>query len=101
MAPPSERLAEVRAALRELEACLEKWRGREWPAPRAALGQARLPESYIRGPAGSVGSGRSASDAAASPARRSIVLPVWRQRLRAVVEWCERSWRRVNGGREC
>jgi hypothetical protein len=81
MAPPSERLAELRAALLELEACVAQRCAKEQPA--------RLSTSL---------GGAFAGDAAAAvaAARRAIARRVLRPPIRALATWWQRRSRTKN-----
>ena len=100
MASPSEseRLAELRAALRELEACVAQFQAREAAArgydPRRMNGVRAVVDSFddpraeARGDASLTITAAKLVDAQGRPAK---ILRLLRPRIRAVVDW----WRRA------
>jgi hypothetical protein len=87
VASPSERLAEVRAALLELEACVAKYRG-------VRVRRAAAPAGSAAGSAAG-GSAAGGGDARASAAARSrgggVAQRILRPRLDAFVGWWRKS----------
>jgi len=90
VASPSERLAEVRAALLELEACVAKYRGVRVPRRAApAVGPGLANGGGAVGGASSSGGGGGGGGEAGRPAgARRRILPA---PIRAVVAWWRRS----------
>jgi hypothetical protein len=87
VAYPSERLAEVRAALLELEACVAKYRGVRVPrraSPAVGPGLVSGGGAAVGGASSSSGGGEAGRPAGAR--RRTLPAPI-----RAVVAWWRRS----------
>lgn len=97
MASPSERLAELRAALRELEACAAQFKAKRSAArgydPRQmngvrAVGSLDDARGALKGDASLTITAATLVDA---QGRRALALRLLRPRIRAVVEWWRRS----------
>jgi hypothetical protein len=97
MASPSERLAELRAALRELEACVAQFQAKRAAArgydPRRMNGVRAVGAFDDAGAASKGDASRTitAADLVDAQGRPAKVLRLLRPRIRAVVDWWRRS----------